>query len=114
MKRGNQEFLGQPALLPDQRKPGGDLSPARNTEDWERLLEGTPPPVRELMRELARFADLWRYLNEREQQLGSQIVEQIRGVHKLPLAGRIARLRIINDTLMRRICDAGQSSQLRQ
>jgi len=63
-----------------------------------------------LVRELARFADLWRYLNNRGQQLGSQIVDQIRGVHKLPLTSRIARLRMINDTLMRRISDASQGS----
>ena len=115
MKRENQKnFLGQLALLLDQRKPGGDLSPARSAQDWERVVERTPVPVRELMRELARFADLWRYLNDREQQLGSQIVDQVCGVHKLPLARRIARLRSINDTLIDRICDAGQGSQLRQ
>ena len=115
MKSGNQkESFGQLALRLDQRKPARDLLPARNAQDWERLVELTPGPAGELMRELARFADLWRYLNERDERLGSQIVEQIGSLHRLPLARRIARLRMINDTLMHRICDAGQGSQLRQ
>jgi hypothetical protein len=43
MKRGNQKkFLGQLALLLDQRKPGGDLSPATSAQDWDRLVERTP------------------------------------------------------------------------
>ena len=113
---GNRQaqLVRQLALLLEQTRPGGDLSPAKNAEEWELLVERTPLGQRELVRELARFSDLWRYFAERQEPLGGEIVEEIRGVHKLPMSRRVASIRRINHRLMRRISDAGEGSQLRQ
>jgi len=93
---------------------GRDLEPAADLDEWEKTVAAAPERERELLRELARFADLWRFLSEREQELGEAVVADIAAVHRVPLAERIARLKEINRKLMERIEDAGRGSQLRQ
>jgi hypothetical protein len=90
------------------------LSPCASREEWEQLLASNQPEMRDLLVELACFADLWRYFEEHEQRLGPSVVRDIGGLHKLALPERIAQLRKINHKLMRRLNDAGKSSRLRQ
>jgi hypothetical protein len=87
-------------------KPGGDLSPIDDCDEWEKLVRANPPEEQELVNELARFADLWRYLQERNEKLGPEIVKALAEVHKLPVNLRAARVREINKKLMNRIADA--------
>lgn len=82
---------------------GGDIGPIEDRDEWERLVRSQTPQEQELLTELARFADLWRYLNERNEKLGPTIVKAIGEVHKLPAASRAERVREINQELMRRI-----------
>lgn len=92
----------------------GDVAPIKDRSEWEKLVASKPPEESELLIELARFADLWRYLQGREEKLGSEIVGAISRAHQLPVPERIARLKEINQKLMERVGDAGEGAQLRQ
>jgi hypothetical protein len=86
-------------------KPGGDLAPIDDRGEWEKLVRSNPPEEQELVNELARFADLWRYFQERNEKLGPEIVKALAEVHKLPVALRAAQVREINQKLMDRIAE---------
>ena len=81
----------------------GDLAPIEARDEWETFVRSQTSQEQELLTELARFADLWRYLNERNEKLGPTIVKAIGEVHKLPVTSRAERVREINQELMRRI-----------
>ena len=110
----HRQFLHEIERLLRHSLPGGDLAPAASIEDWEKTIASAPESSRELLRELARFADLWRFLSEREEDLGETVVAAISALHKLPPAERIARVKQINHRLMARVKDARSGSQLRQ
>lgn len=82
---------------------GGDLAPIEDGEQWDELVSSNPPEEQELVMELARFADLWRYFQERNEKLGPATVNALAEVHKLPVTLRAARVREINQELMSRI-----------
>jgi hypothetical protein len=84
-------------------KPGGDLAPIDDRDEWQKIVGSNPPEEQELVSELARFADLWRYFQGRNEKLGPEIVKALAEVHKLPVSLRAARVREINQKLMRRI-----------
>lgn len=109
-----QELLQKMAQLFKRFQTSGDLAPVEDRSEWEKLVASKPPEERELLSELARFTDLWRYLQEREEKVGADIVDAISQVHQLPVPERILRLRKINQKLMERVGDAGEGAQLRQ
>jgi hypothetical protein len=92
---------------------GGDFGPVKDRAEWEKLVVAQPPEERELLDELARFVDLWRYLRERKERLGSTILTSLAEAAKLPVAERVALLKQINMELMKRVGDAGPGAQLR-
>lgn len=108
-----KELLQEMARLFKRFEKGGDLAPIEDRNEWEKLVESKPPEERELVKELARFADLWRYFQERNEKLGAEVVNAISEVHKLPVPERTARLKEINQRLMERVGDAGPSAQFR-
>jgi hypothetical protein len=77
-------------------------------------VKSKPPEERELLEQLARFADLWRYFQEQKQKLGEEIVAALGRLHTLPVPERIASLKEINQKLMERLSSAGQGAQFRQ
>jgi hypothetical protein len=109
-----KDLLDAMALVAKRFRPGGDLAPIEDREQWEQLVASKPPEERELLQELARFADLWRYFQERDESLGSKIVDGMRELNKLPVPERIRRLKDINLELMKRVGDDGQGAQFRQ
>jgi hypothetical protein len=94
-------------------QPGGDLAPVKDSEEWDALVASKPPEERDLLQELARFVDLWRYFRERNKPLGMDIVDSIQGLNTLPVPKRIERLKEINLKLMERVGDDGSSAQSR-
>lgn len=90
------------------------MGPIEERSEWEKLVANQPAEEGEVLTELSRFADLWRYLQERQETLGAEIVEAISQVHQLSLPERIARMKEINQTLLERIGDVGERAQLRQ
>ncbi len=107
------ELLQQMSRLFKRFNKGGDLAPIGDREAWEKFLASQPPEERELALELARFADLWRYFQERKEKLGPEIVTSLSELHKLAVPDRIARLREINQKLMDRVNHAGAGAQFR-
>lgn len=108
-----KELLQEMSRLFKRFKLGGDLAPIEDRGEWDKLVASRPPEERELLKELARFTDLWRYFQERKEKLGPEIVNAIRDVHKLPVPERILRLKEINQKLMERVGDASEGAQLR-
>ncbi len=108
-----KELLQEMARLLKRFEKGGDLSPIEDRDEWDKLVDSKPPEERELVKELARFADLWRYFQERKEKLGPEIVNAISQVNQLPVPERTARLKEINQKLMERVGDAGQGTQFR-
>lgn len=113
-EESHQQFLHEIERLLRHSRHGGDLQPAATPEDWERTIASVPEASRELLRELARFADLWRFLSEHEQDLGENVVAEMGSMHKLPVAERLARLKQINQKLLGRVEGASRGNQLRQ
>lgn len=109
-----EELLQEMARFLARFREGGDVSPVADRDAWDTVVESTPPEQREVVKELARFADLWRYFQERNEKLGPEMVTAISQVHTLPPAERAARLKEINEGLMERVSDAGQGAQFRQ
>ena len=108
-----KELLQEMARFLKRFERGGDLAAIEDRDEWDKLVESKPPEERELIKELARFADLWRFFQERKARLGPEIVNAISQVHQLPVPERIARLKAINQKLMERVSDAGQGAQVR-
>jgi hypothetical protein len=108
-----RKLLQEMARLLKRFEKGGDLAPVEDRDEWDKLVESKPPEERELVKELARFADLWRYFQERKEKLGPEIVSAVSQVQKLPVPERIVRLKAINQKLMERVGDAGQGAQFR-
>jgi hypothetical protein len=100
-----ETLLQELARLFRRFNPGGDLAPIEDRDQWNAVVSSTPPEEQELLNELARFADLWRYLRTQNEKLGPEIVNALAEVHKLPLGLRAARVRDINEELMERIGD---------
>jgi hypothetical protein len=92
---------------------GGDLAPIEDRNEWDKLVASKPPEERELIGELTRFADLWRYFQKRKEKLGPEIVQAASEVPNLPVPERIARLKEINQELMERVDDAGEGARFR-
>jgi hypothetical protein len=108
-----KELLQEMARLFKRFEKGGDLAPIEDRDEWDKLVESKPPEERELVKELARLADLWRYFRERKEKLGPEIVNAVSHVHNLHVPERIVRLKEINQKLMERIGDAGHGAQFR-
>jgi MoxR-like ATPase len=109
-----KELLQEVSRLLRRFQKDGDIGPIDDRDEWENLVESKSLEERELIRELARFTDLWRYFQERGEKLGSEIVNAISAVHQFPVHERSARIEEINRKLMERVGDAGSSAQLRQ
>jgi hypothetical protein len=107
------ELLQEISRLFKRFQSGGDLTPIEDRGQWDNLVESKPPEQRELLKELARFTDLWRYFQERKEKLGPEIADAISQVHKLPVPERISRLKQLNQKLMERVSSVGQGAQFR-
>ena len=108
-----EDLLKEMGRLLKRFNKGGDLAPIEDRNEWDKLVASKPPEERELIGELTRFADLWRYLEERKEKLGPEIVKAVSEVPNLPVPERIIRLKEINQKLMERVGDAGEGAQFR-
>ena len=107
------DLLKEMARLLKRFGKGGDLAPIDDRNEWDKLVASKPPEDRELLGELTRFADLWRYFEERKEKLGPEIVKAVNEVPNVPVPERIARLKEINQKLMERVGDAGEGARFR-
>ena len=94
-------------------QPGGESGPIEDRDEWEQRVQSHAPQERELLHELTRFADLWRYIQENKEKLGPEILAALKEVPQLAVPERIERMREINQKLMERIPDAGEGPKFR-
>lgn len=92
---------------------GGKAGPLEDRGEWEQRVQSHPPQDRELLQELTRFADLWRYFQDSKEKLGPDIVAALKEVPTLTVVQRIERMREINHKLMERVPDAGEGLKFR-
>lgn len=107
------QFSAEVNKLLNRFRSGGDLAPIEDRGEWDKLVASKPPEERELLEQLSRFSDLWRYFQERKEKLGPEIVKRVRGLNKLPVPERVAQLKDINQKLMERVGNADPGAQLR-
>ena len=109
----HEQLLKEAAQVLKRFEEAGNLAPIENHDDWDTLVESQPTEQPELLQELVLFSDLWRYLQERNENLGQDIVDAISHVHRLTISQRISELSTINKKLMERIGDSHQRTQVR-
>jgi mannitol-1-phosphate/altronate dehydrogenase len=94
-------------------QPGGESGPIEDRDEWEQRVQSHAPQERELLQELTRFADLWRYFQENKETFGPEILAALTEVPQLAVPERIERMREIIQKLMERIPDAGEGPEFR-
>ena len=92
---------------------GGELGPIEDRDEWEKRVQLHAPQDRELLQELTRFADLWRYFQDNKEKLGPEVLAALKDVPMLAVPKRIERMREINQKLMEHIPDAGEGPKFR-
>ena len=73
-----------------------------------------PIEEQELAEVCARFADLCQYFWQRNTDLSSQIVDEVRSVSKLPVTDRIVRVRSLTQDLMEYLNEAHPDPKFQQ
>lgn len=92
---------------------GGELGPIEDRDEWEKRVQSHASQDRELLQEITRFADLWRYFQDNKEKLGAEVLAALKEVPGLAVSQRIERMREINQKLMGRIPDAGEGPKFR-
>ena len=113
MKMLQSDLLVEVMKLLQKFQPGGESGPIADRDEWEKRVQSHASPDRELLQELTRFDDLWRYFQENKEKLGPEILAALKEVPKLAVPERIQRMREINQKLMERIPDAGEGFKFR-
>ncbi len=112
-ENAQNELLVEVMKLLQKFQPGGELGPIANRDEWEKRVQSYVSPDRELLQELSRFDDLWRYFQENSEKLGPEILSALREMPRLSVPERIQRMREINQKLLERIPDAGKGFKFR-
>jgi len=93
--------------------PGGPMGPIEDLKEYEKLREAMPPLEREVNLVVTEFVQLVDYCGRQKIKLGPDVADAIEAAAKLPLEERIVRIREINQELMKRLNDAGESTPFR-
>ena len=112
-KKSDETRTRKPKEGSNQFQPGGKFAPIHDRYEYEQGMESLPPQERELVKELTNFADLCKYFEEHNQELDPSVARAMSEAAKLPMEDRIARIREINQKLMRAVNDAGEGAQFR-
>lgn len=112
-KDTQNQLMVEVMRLLERFQPGGELGPIEDRNEWERRVQSHAPEDRELLQELTRFADLWRYFQEKKEKLGPEILGLLKEAPALAVPARIECMREINRKLMERIPDACKGTEFR-
>jgi hypothetical protein len=93
--------------------PGGKMGPIEDLNEYEKLRESLPPLERELNLEVTQFVQLVDYCGRSRIKLGPDVADAMSAAAKLPVEERIGQIREINQGLMKRLNDAGESTPFR-
>jgi hypothetical protein len=112
-KDAQNDLVVEVMKLLQKFQPGGESGPIEDRDEWEKRVQAHAPQDRELLQELTRFADLWRYFQENKEKLGPEILAALKEMPRLAVPERIERMSEINQKLMERIPDAGEGPEFR-
>lgn len=93
--------------------PGGPMGPIEDFNEYEKLRESLPPLERELNLRVTELIQLIEYFGRRGIAVGRNVTGAMKAAAILPVEERIARIREMNQGLMKRLNDAGQDSPFR-
>jgi len=93
--------------------PGGKFAPIEDPAEYERLRASLSPEEREINLAFTQFAQLLDYFERQNIKVGMDVADAISAAVRLPKSEQAARIREINQTLMKRINDAGHGTSIR-
>lgn len=93
--------------------PGGKFGPIEDPAEYERLIESLPEPERSFKRELTNFARLLDYFDRSKLKKPYGIADAMLAAAELPIVERTARVREINETLMKQLANVDPTAQFR-
>ena len=97
----------------DRFDAGGDLGPL-HLKEREARINSLSPVEKELAKETARFADLCQFFEEKQIDIPSELVEQLKRAATLPIVERIDVLTRLNQLLMERLHNVNRGTGIRQ
>ena len=77
-ENAQNELLVEVMKLLQKFQPGGESGPIADRDDWEKRVRSHASPDLELLQELTRFDDLWRYFLENREKLGPEILSALK------------------------------------
>ncbi len=107
------QLAEQMARVLNHFAPGGPMGPIEDLKEYEKLRESLPPLEGELNLVVTEFVQLVDYCRRQKIKLGSDVADTMMAASRLPIEERIARIREINQELMKRLNDAGESAPFR-
>lgn len=97
----------------EQFAPGGKFAPFESLAEYEKHRESLPPEERGLSLVLYQFAQLLEYFDRQKIKVPGSVADDMMAAAKLPVPERTERIREINQTLMKRLFDAGDHPPIR-
>jgi len=92
---------------------GGKFAPIEDPAEYEKLRDSLPPEEREINLAFTQFAQLLDYFERQNMKVGMDVANAISAAVRLPKPEQAARIREVNQALMKRINDAGQGPAIR-
>lgn len=93
--------------------PGGKFGPIEDPKEYEQMIDSLPQPERDLKRELTNFARLLDYFERANLKKPYGIADAMNAAAELPIPERTARIRQINETMMKQLNNVDPSAQFR-
>lgn len=80
------------------KKLTGGIIADRN--QWDQFVQTQDPQTAELLREKTAFSQLWEYLSSHGTDLPSDVIESLKGIHKMPAHERPEAYGKLNERLL--------------
>ena len=79
---------------------GGELGPIEDRTEYEKRLNALSADEREVAAESTRLADLCQYFSAQKMDIPPELLDQVSGLRRLAMPGRIRALKEVNRALM--------------
>ena len=93
--------------------PDGNFGPIEDPKEYEQMIDALPQPERDLKRELTNFVRLLDYFARAKLKKPYGIADAISEAAGLPIPERTARIRQINETLMKQLANVCPDTEFR-